>query len=75
MKVFQIVPTKEYFAGVALVAADNANVAISLWKKDYETNDDLWLDGKCECFENKDITANTDTPKVLIDTICDTSWW
>ena len=25
--------------------------------------------------KNKDMVANTDTPKVLIDTICDTSWW
>lgn len=75
MKVFQITPTANYFAGIALVAADNANIAISLWKEDYEQNDELWVDGKCNCSENTDIVAKTDTPKVLIDTICDTSWW
>lgn len=75
MRVFEIVPTVDYFAGVALVAADNTNVAISLWKECDEWNDNLWVNGKCNCFENKDIIAITDTPKVLIDTICDTSRW
>ena len=75
MKVFEIVPTVDYFAGVALVAADYTNVAISLWKEYDDLNDRYWVYGKCNIFENKDITANTDTPKVLIDTICDTSWW
>lgn len=75
MRVFEIVPTVDYFAGIALVAADNANVAISLWKEYDELNDELWVDGKCNCFENKELDANTDTPKVLIDTIYDTSWW
>ena len=75
MRIFEIVPTTNYFAGIALVAADNANIAISLWKEDYEQNDELWVNGKCNCFENKDITANTDTPKVLIDTIVDTRKW
>ena len=75
MRVFEIVPTREYFIGVALIAADNTNVAISLWKEYDELNDRHWVDGKCNIFENTDITANTDTPKVLIDTICDTSWW
>lgn len=75
MRVFEIVPTVDYFAGIALVAADNTNVAISLWKEYDELNNDLWVDGKCNCFENKELDAKTDIPKVLIDTICDTSWW
>lgn len=75
MRVFEIVPTVDYFAGIALIAADNTNVAISLWKEYDELNNDLWVDGKCNCFENKELDANTDIPKVLIDTICDTSWW
>ena len=75
MKVFEIVPTVDYFGGVALVAADNTNVAISLWKEYYEQNEQLWVNGKCNIFENKDIIANTDIPKVLIDAIFDTSWW
>ena len=75
MRVFEIVPTREYFIGVALVAADNTNVAISLWKEYDELNDRHWVDRKYNILGNTDITANTDTPKVLIDTICDTSWW
>jgi len=72
MKVYEIVPTSEYVAGVAIIAADNANVAISLWKQDDEQNDDLWYEGHCNCFERKELTANVDNPKVLIDTIVST---
>lgn len=75
MKVFEIVPTKEYFAGVALVAANNTNVAITIWKQEEEQNNDLWVKGKCYCFERNDLQTNIDVPKVLIDTIVDATKW
>lgn len=75
MKVFEIVPTKEYFAGVALVVANNINVAINIWKQEEEQNNDLWFDGKCLCMESTELKTDIDIPKVIIDTIVDTTKW
>lgn len=75
MQIFEIVPTKEYFAGCAIVAADNKNVAINIWKQAEEQNDNLWFDGKCWCMERPELKTDIDVPKVIIDTLVDTTNW
>lgn len=75
MKVFIIAPTKEYFAGCAIVVADNKNVAINIWKQDNENNSDLWFDGKCYCIEQSQLKTDLDIPKVIEDSIVDTTKW
>ena len=75
MKVFEITPTKEYFAGCAIVAAPNRNVAINIWQQAEEQNSDLWYDAKCWCMERDELQTTVDIPKVLIDTIVDTTNW
>ena len=75
MKVFQIIPTNPDVVGTALIAADNANVAISMWKSYDEVNDKLWVTGECNCTENKELDAKTDIPKVLIDEIIHSDFW
>lgn len=73
MLVFEIVPTKEYFYGCAIVVADNKNVAINIWKTYDERNPDLWYSGKCWIMERSELKTDLDTPTVILDTIVDSN--
>ena len=68
MKVFKIVPTKNYCHGCAIVAADTAEQAKKFYLDYDEFNQFLFDDCNCKVEEIKDLEYHGDDI-VLIDTI------
>lgn len=67
MKVFKIIPTKNYCHGCAIVAADTTEQAKKIYLE-YEFNDILFNDGECIVKEIKGLTYHGDDI-ILIDTM------
>ena len=69
MKVFKIIPTAEYSHGCAIIAANNREEAIKIFKDFDKFNDILYDDAECVCNIIDKLNYNCSEPTIIVDTV------
>ena len=69
MKVYKITPRTNYSYGCAIVAANNREEAIKVFKDSDEFNDLLYDDTNCVCNIIDKLDYDCSEPTVIIDTV------
>lgn len=69
MQVFKIIPNHRYFYGCAIIAANNREEAIEVFKDSDEFNDSLYSEGRCTCDIIDKLDYDCSKPTVIVDTV------
>jgi hypothetical protein len=69
MQVYKITPTIDYSWGCALVAANNRDEAIRIYRAKNEFTDYQYVDYKCVCNIVDKLTYDCVEPTIILDTV------
>lgn len=69
MQVYKITPTANYSYGCAIVAANNREEAIKIFKEYDDFNDVLYDDSKCVCNIIDKLDYDCSKPTIIVDTV------
>ena len=69
MQVYKITPTIAYSWGCALIAANNRDEAIRIYRAKNECTDYRYTDYKCVCNVVDKLTYDCVEPTIILDTI------
>ncbi len=69
MKVYKIIPTTEHSYGCAIIAANNREEAIKLFKDFDKFNDVLYDNARCVCTIIDKLDYDCSEPTIIIDTV------